>query len=209
VQSKFENEACATLLMNEGATMTNELLPAELSEFQLASMDYLETAQKCADEDLNFELGNKYLGHAQALFCIALRKSKSSFNIFTGRLPELFLKFIKDDLKAALNRKVKISIVFADASVEANNEILALKKECPESLRVFRFKKDFPQLTSHFFVADGKMYRIEEPHKPLTEEECHLGTQVPAIANFHDPSHAETLENIYKTICSEHVSMAV
>jgi len=140
--------------------------------------EYIKMVENFANSDSDIVFGNNSLDHAVVIAKNMFKKANSDIEILSGTLDEMYFSQIEPSLKEVAERlKLKDEGVI---------KIITVQEEFPEKLKkkfenmnleigkdVFKYlpllNPGKPEDVTHFYVIDGKRWRVEEPHGEIRE----------------------------------------
>jgi hypothetical protein len=166
-------------------------------KLNLATNDYRSIVEQCAETSAEMIISNRYIDHAAILFSVALKHTKEVFEVFTGSIPELFVSLIKNDLRDAAARGVKISIISV-LQPKDKEQLAEIQQKYGNNVSFSVLDMPLRGMASnlrHFYVSDQVRYRIEEPH-PLGQN-FKENPNIEASASFNSPVVAQKLHDMF------------
>ena len=169
------------------------------------SLEYEEIIQKCIKKNINRPIKNSNNEHAKCLIYYLIKRTKDNgeIRIFSGNMNEAIYKedYIKDALKEAMDRGIKIRIIVETNLNPGEMEIINYLSKLDETkIEIFKLKEKIIKTFKHenisfvhFLVSDCTAFRIEKPH----DDDEFENNKINANANFNNVDFAERICNLF------------
>jgi hypothetical protein len=151
------------------------------------------------DNKIRMDFSNDSYADALVLTEIMFQRTSHRLCVFTGDAEGGFFGILLKYLDAALQK------------IQCNNgsaRFIVLSKDIPQCLTglILKFPKTLQVMRAsskggvvhHFIAADSTMARVEEPHKPLTQES--KADEIKAKVYYNEPNIAEYFEKQFEDI---------
>jgi len=180
-------------------------MPNDMTDdLKLMTEEYEYMVNLFSGMDISLEIPNRHIGHAAILTKYIFDKATKYVYIFSGGLPEIFIKEVKDNIQNALNKGekgVEVKIIVSDPAYCENSDIIQELILLNKNFHIHKIKEsirvEIEGSINHFCVSDSKMFRLEEIHP---EQDFAQNRAIKAKANYNDPEIAKTLTNKFNEL---------